>query len=270
MSTLVWLHAHPDDESILTGGSMARAAEEGHRNVLVVATNGDFGEVPEDLADGETLIDRRRGETEASAAILGVERIVWLGYRDSGMTGWEQNADPASFHQADLDVAGERLAAVLREEGADVLVTYDWHGNYGHPDHIKVHHVGHRAAVLAGTARVFEATVNRDRLLQFTEMAREAGIAGDGEEEFDLTGPADDGNPMGEPEAVLTHEVDVTRYAQHKRRAVACHRSQVTDTSFFLQMADEVFVVAFGTEWFIERGVPAGPKPRWLLDPIAG
>ena len=125
---------------------MARAKAEGHRVVLVVATNGEHGEVPEDLRDGETLVDRRRAETEASAAALGVDRVVWLGYRDSGMTGWEQNADPSSFLRADVEEAAGRLAAVLEEESADVLTTYDWHGNYGHPDHVKVHQVGHRAA----------------------------------------------------------------------------------------------------------------------------
>ena len=166
MATLVCLHAHPDDEAMSTGGTMARAKAEGHRVVLVVATNGEHGEVPEDLRDGETLVDRRRTETAASAAALGVDRVVWLGYRDSGMTGWEQNADPSSFLQADVEEAAGRLAAVLEEESADVLTTYDWHGNYGHPDHVKVHRVGHRAAELAGTARVLEATMNRDAIVR--------------------------------------------------------------------------------------------------------
>ena len=112
----------------------------------------------------------------ASAAALGVHRVVWLGYSDSGMTGWEQNADPASFLQAAVDEAAERLAAVLREEHADVLTVYDWHGNYGHPDHIKVHHVGHRAAELAGTPTVFEATMNRDHIVPDDRgRPREAG-----------------------------------------------------------------------------------------------
>src|SRR4051812_10191170 len=138
MGTLVAFHAHPDDECMSTGGSLARASADGHRVVLVVATNGDFGEVPEDLAEGETPVDRRRKELARSAEMLGVHRVEWLGYKDSGMTGWEQNADPASFLQADVDAAAARLAAILREENADVLTTYDWHGNYGHPDHIKV------------------------------------------------------------------------------------------------------------------------------------
>ncbi|MBI5090386.1 MAG: PIG-L family deacetylase, partial [Actinobacteria bacterium] len=151
MGTLVCFHAHPDDESITTGGSMARAAAEGHRVVLVVATNGDHGESPEDLATGEALVDRRRVETMRSAAALGVHRVAWLGYRDSGMTGWPQNAHPESFMRAPVDEAAEKLAAILRDEHADVLTVYDWHGNYGHPDHIQVHRVGHRAAELAGT-----------------------------------------------------------------------------------------------------------------------
>ena len=104
---------------------MARAAAEGHRVVLVVATNGDHGEVPDDLADGETLVDRRRKETEASIEALGAHRVVVLGYKDSGMTGWDQNSDPESFLRANLDEAAERLAGVLREENADVVTTYD-------------------------------------------------------------------------------------------------------------------------------------------------
>ncbi len=95
MSTIVFFHAHPDDESLSTGGTIARASAEGHRVVLVVATNGDHGQVPDDLAPGETLVDRRRKETEKSCQVLGVHRLAWLGYSDSGMTGWPQNQLPA-------------------------------------------------------------------------------------------------------------------------------------------------------------------------------
>ena len=121
MGTLVCFHAHPDDESISTGGSLARASAEGHRVVVVIATNGDYGEVPEDLGEGESLVDRRRAETARSAAALGVHRVEWLGYKDSGMTGWEQNQDPMSFLQAPVDDAAERLATILRDESADVV-----------------------------------------------------------------------------------------------------------------------------------------------------
>src|SRR3954467_13929938 len=89
--TLMTVHAHPDDESIGTGGTMAKAVAAGHRVVLVVATGGEGGEVPDDLAPGETLVARRRAETMCSAGVLGVARVEWLGYVDSGMTGWAQN-----------------------------------------------------------------------------------------------------------------------------------------------------------------------------------
>ena len=116
MATVVFLHAHPDDESISTGGSIARLVAEGHRVVLVVGTSGDHGETPADIAPGETLVDRRRVETEKSCAVLGIQRLVWLGYADSGMTGWEQNSHPNAFMNADLDEAAGRLVAVLDDE----------------------------------------------------------------------------------------------------------------------------------------------------------
>ncbi|MSZ07662.1 MAG: GlcNAc-PI de-N-acetylase, partial [Actinobacteria bacterium] len=94
MSTLVAFHAHPDDESLAMGGTLARASKEGHRVVVVVATNGDHGETPANLAPGETTADFRKKEMEASCNVLGVHRLVWLGYDDSGMTGWEQNKAP--------------------------------------------------------------------------------------------------------------------------------------------------------------------------------
>jgi LmbE family N-acetylglucosaminyl deacetylase len=139
MSTLVAFHAHPDDESLIMGGSLARASAEGHRVVVVVATDGDHGEKPADLAQGETLMDRRRAETQRSCDALGVHRLEWLGYSDSGMTGWEQNTHPDAFINADIEGAARALADILLEERADVFVTYEWHGNYGHPDHLQVH-----------------------------------------------------------------------------------------------------------------------------------
>jgi LmbE family N-acetylglucosaminyl deacetylase len=270
MATLVCFHAHPDDEAIATGGSMARAHAGGHRVVLVVATDGSHGETPDDLADGETLADRRRAETMCSAATLGVDRVEFLGYADSGMTGWDQNAHDGSFHLADLDEAAERLAQVLRDEEADVLTTYDWHGNYGHPDHIKVHHVGARAAEMVASElprlRVFEATVNRDALTRLMAAVAVEGADGAGPADFDPEAPADDGNPFGTPEAELTLEVDVLAHVAAKRQAIACHRSQVSDSDFFLSMDDEQFAAAFGHEWFIEQGRVPGMRRGWFFD----
>ena len=267
MGTLVCFHAHPDDECISTGGTIARAAAEGHRVVLVMATNGDHGEVPDDLAPGETLVDRRRAETARSADVLGVHRLVWLGYADSGMTGWEQNDHERSFLRAPVEEAAAALAEVLREERADVLTVYDWHGNYGHPDHIKVHTVGHRAAELAGTAAVFEATMNRDEMKRFFAEAQNQGVNPNPDgEEWDPDDPADDGNPMGTPEAELTHAVDVGAYVWRKKEAIACHRSQVTDAGFFMTLPDEAFALAFGTEWFMRKGAAPPVREGWLFE----
>jgi LmbE family N-acetylglucosaminyl deacetylase len=255
MATLVCFHAHPDDESLTTGGVMAKYAAAGHRVVLVVATGGEHGECPDDLAPGESLVHRRRAETERSAAALGVARITWLGYQDSGMTGWEQNTEPRSFLMADVDEAARRLADVLMEERADVLTVYDWHGNYGHPDHIKVHHVGHRAADLAGTSQVYEATMNRDFLRELVKEAPPEFIEA---ADFDPDGPSDDGNPFGMAEADLTTSVDVSDFVERKRASVTSHASQVTDTQAFLTMPTDVFSSVFGTEWFIHKGAPRG------------
>jgi len=279
MGTLVCLHAHPDDECISTGGTMARAAAEGHRVVLIVATNGEHGEVPDDLADGESLVDRRRDETDASASVLGVQRIVWLGYRDSGMTGWDGNHEPSSFHRADPDEAGERVARVLREERADVFTIYDWHGNYGHPDHVKVHRVGMRAAELVEhPMRTLEATSNRDAMAAMIAQARSSGVDiplgddvdagghGGAAEEFDPEGPADDGHPFGEPESVITLRVDASDQIATKRASMRCHRSQITDSSFFLEMPDDQFAEVFGSEWFIEHDRTPPYRTGWIFD----
>ena len=260
MGTLVCFHAHPDDESIATGGTIARAVAEGHRVVLVMATGGEYGETPADLAAGETLRDRRRAETERSAAVLGVHRVAWLGYHDSGMTGWEQNSLPDSFIGADVEEAATRLAEILRTEHADVLTAYDWHGNYGHPDHIQVHRVGMRAAEMAGV-RVVQATMNRDAMRVMAQQAKEAGA-----DEFDPDGPADDGNPMGTPAADITYAVDVTPWVLQKRESIRCHASQITDSGFFSQMPDDVFAFAFGTEYFIDPAQGGPVRPGWLFE----
>ena len=129
MSTLVCLHAHPDDEAISTGGLMAAAAAAGHRVILVCATRGEVGE-PQDgvLDEGEELWQRRMAEVAASAEVLGAEEPRWLGYHDSGMIGEDTNDAEGSFWTADVDEASERLAAILTEVDADVLTIYDEHG----------------------------------------------------------------------------------------------------------------------------------------------
>jgi len=136
MATAVFFHAHPDDESLSTAGTMALLAEAGHRVVLVVATRGEEGEVvPGVLADGEALGDRRTTELHTAADLLGTARVEFLGYRDSGMADSPTNNNPDCFWQADVDRAADRLGAILSNEQPDLLVVYDRNGGYGHPDH---------------------------------------------------------------------------------------------------------------------------------------
>src|SRR3954471_15765126 len=255
MATLVTFHAHPDDECIATGGVIAKAAAEGHRVVLVVATKGENGEVaPDFLAHGEPLWQRRVEETQAAAKVLGVARTEFLGYRDSGMMGTPENDAPDAFWQADVDEAAERLGRILRGEEGGVLTIYDDHGNYGHPDHIQVHRVGVRAAELAGTKQVYESTMNRDDLRRLMEMAREHNVEPAGEAE---DSPDFDMDEFGSPEAIITTCVDVMDVIDRKRQAMVAHASQISENSFFLAMPPEAFAAAFGREWFIHRGVPA-------------
>lgn len=267
MSTIVFVHAHPDDEASQTSGSMARASAEGHRVVVVYGTNGDHGEAPDDLAPGETVVERRRAEAAESAVATGTARVAWLGYADSGMTGWEQNGHEGSFHSADLDEAARRLADLLDEEDADVVVGYDWHGGYGHPDHVKVHRVLHRAVDLAARRpRVLESTMNRDAMRRAFEQAKASGQAAD---DWDPDAPADDGNPLGTPEAEIHWEVDVLAQLPQRRAALEAHRSQTSDVGMMLAMPEEVFGQFFGTEYYIEPGRPAGMVRAWWLDPEA-
>ena len=261
MATLVSFHAHPDDESIATGGTIAKASKEGHRVVVVFATRGEHGEVEEGfLGDGEALGVRREAECHRSAEALGAHRVAFLDYVDSGMVGTPENDLPGSFWSADVEEAARRLADLLEEEDADVLTVYDDNGVYGHPDHIQVHRVGVRAAELAGTPRVFESTMNRDHLRRIMEQARESGLL-----------PADEVPDMseestfGQPESVITTTVDVREFIAAKRASMAAHASQISETSFFLTIPEDAFLASFGWEWYIRRGVPAGHRDEDLL-----
>lgn len=259
MATIVSFHAHPDDESIATGGTIARASADGHRVVLVFGTRGECGEVADGFLGGaETLGQRRVSETHASAAALGVPRVEFLGYHDSGMMDEPTNDDPACFWQADLSEAADRLAAILSEEGADVLTVYDDHGGYGHPDHIQVHRVGHRAAELAGTPHVFESTMNRDHLRRIMEQAAA--------ENPDLEGPdVSEDSDFGSPESIITTTVDVSAHLAAKRASMAAHASQIVEDSFFLTMPEDAFRAAFGQEWFIRTTPAAEGTDDWLV-----
>lgn len=260
MSTLVCFHAHPDDECIGTAGILAGAKAGGHRTVLVVATRGERGEiVPGVLRDGEALWERRIAETFDSARILGIDRVEFLGYVDSGMMGEPENDFPYSFWTAAVEPAAHRLAAILAEESADVLTVYDDNGVYGHPDHLQVHRVGIRAADLAGVPTVLQGTMNRDFIRR--AMAERLAAAEEAVANEDVTDPpalpeAPEDENFGKPEREITHAIDVGDHVELKRLAMRAHASQIAEDSWFLRMGPEEFRLAFGTEWFIEWGRP--------------
>jgi LmbE family N-acetylglucosaminyl deacetylase len=259
--TIVSFHAHPDDEALYTGGTLARLAAEGHRVVLVTATAGDLGFA--DTPRGAELAERRRAELRASADALGCARSICLDYPDSG---WTANAEyePAvgSFATVPVDIAADRLAEILRDERADVLTTYDSHGGYGHIDHLQVHRVGARAAELAGTPVVLQATLDRtliDRAVRVLRLVRRlpAGTANDAQW---YTARRD-----------ITHRIDVRGYLPQKRRALAAHASQAAGgartVKLLVSLPGPLLRWVCGTEWFVEAGVTAPSTP--LSDPLA-
>ena len=248
MATAVFFHAHPDDEAIATAGTMAKAARDGHRVVLVCATRGEQGEPqPGILDEGEELWRRREIELEQAARILGVSRLEYLGYTDSGMMGEPTNDEPDCLWQADVDEAAERLARILNEERAEVLTIYDENGGYGHPDHIQVHRIGLRAAAICGTRDIFMSTINRAHTKKLLQRAEEFGI------EIDA-GIRESVDTLGVPAEAITTAVDVTGYLDVKRRAMAAHASQIAENSPFLGMPPDVFAAAWGTEWYVRVG----------------
>lgn len=243
---------------------MAKAAAAGHRVVLVCATRGEVGEPQEGvLTAGEQLWERRMAELAESARVLGAEQPHWLGYEDSGMIGEPTNENPACFWQADHGEATDRLALILREVEADVLTIYDDHGGYGHPDHIRVHTVGRAAAQVVDLGHVFEATINRDDVKAMME-AQETEAEARGEE---LDIGEIDRDSFGTPLFDISYRVDVSSMVSVKREAMVAHRSQIGPDSMFLTMPDEIFAMAFGSEWFNipGRGQTGGPTDVHLL-----
>jgi LmbE family N-acetylglucosaminyl deacetylase len=259
-STLVAFHAHPDDESLLTGGTLARCAAQGHRVVLVVATSGERGLARQQAGLG----GRRVAELERAAEVLGVSRLVLLGYGDSG---FRAPAEPpaGSFCAAPLAEAAERVASVLHEEQADVLTVYDDKGGYGHRDHLRVREVGLAAAAVAGTPLVLAATVDRDALLRGVRLLRKVGVRPGGMTPELLADAFTSGSD-------ITHEVDVRAWVRSKRAALRAHASQagggddVRTVRLLSRLPWPLAAVVLGKEWFVEVGQRSG-DPR-ATDPF--
>lgn len=264
MATIIAFHAHPDDEVLLTGGTLARLAAEGNRVIVVMATDGVMGP-----ATGQRA-QTRLGELRASAAVLGVARVVHLGYADSGHGPllYPDPPDRVRFARADVTEAARRLAGLIREERADVLLSYDPRGGYGHRDHVQVHRVGARAAQMAGTVRVLEATFPRELAGWLLRPARLLRLV--------VRHDPRDIAAAFSPRSVITHRVDVRRFASQKRAALAAHRSYVHGRGrsarlarVMLALPVPIFGLVFGREWFVEPGAAPATMSGDILQAVA-
>ena len=275
--TLVVFHAHPDDEALLTAGTMARAAAAGHRVVLVVATDGALGQAHESTfgTKGDALAATRSRELAASARALGVARTVELGHADSG-SGPEVWPDPPGgrrFVRVPVDEAAEAVSQILVEEQADVLTTYDPHGGYGHRDHVRVHEVGARAAELARErgvdVRVLWATVPRDLICRAIDLvARVYRFP----PEFDRSSF----DRAFSASAEITHRVPVRRFAAAKRASMRAHASQASAAGgddrtlgMLVRIPRPLYDLVFGREWFVDPDAPPGTTATDVFEGLA-
>ncbi|HET8665593.1 MAG TPA: N-acetyl-1-D-myo-inositol-2-amino-2-deoxy-alpha-D-glucopyranoside deacetylase [Nocardioides sp.] len=293
---LLLVHAHPDDESISTGATMAKYVDEGVGVTLVTCTGGERGEilVPElaHLAHDQEdkLAEHRRGELAEAMKALGVTDHRFLGgfgrYSDSGMA-WHDvgHAIPAddrpanAFWDADLTEAATLLVEVIREVRPQVVVTYDQFGNYGHPDHIQAHRVATYGVDLAAVpsyrrdlgepwevAKVYWVSRSESSMRQGLRLLREAGDT-TSFQGLDPDGPL----PMATPDEDLAAEIDATAYADRKKAALLAHRTQIEVDGRFFALSNHLGDEVLGTEWFrIAKGTPAPGESRLESDLFAG
>ena len=268
---LLLVHAHPDDETINNGATMAKYAARGTRVTLVTCTRGELGEIiPPELADLAADRTDRLGEyreTELAAAMkeLGVADRRFLGepgeYRDSGMMGTEGNGRPDSFWRADVDEAAGRLAAVIREVRPRVLVTYNEIGGYGHPDHIKAHRVALRAVdLVAGTEyaveRVYFNLMPRSVMAAALESLRAEGAASG----FAVPGSLAEVAVVVEEDSTVSAAIEAEEFAPAKAAAMRAHATQISVHEPFYALSDDVGMKVLGTEYYRQARGPA-PEP---------
>lgn len=243
--TIVFVHAHPDDEALLTAGTMARAASEGLTVTLIVATDGAAGLTSAAMSSRLGL--RRAAELAASADALGVANVITLGYPDSGL-----HADvPDGFSHADVHEVGTRLADVFADVAADIVVGYDPSGGYGHPDHLMVHRVVRHAVNLAArTPRLFEATLPREPISAAVTAAARLGLT---PKDFDPATFASAWTPGAE----ITHRVDVRSFLPAKLAALRAHASQATadgqlrTLAVLTRLPGPLRALLLGTEYYV-------------------
>jgi len=262
--TFLAVHAHPDDEASSSGGLYRLLAHQGARTVLVTCTNGECGDALDGAKpdathhDGDEVAAIRAVELDNAVKILGISRLVRLGYRDSGMMGWPQNDDPESFWATPVHVAAAKLAAILMDERPQVIMTYNEHGFYGHPDHIQAHRITLAALELIDYKptlyfNAIPASVMvhwRARWEQEDRERAEADAAKGIVREPEVSGPDEEEFEMGTPDDQISATIDVSEVAGAKYDALEAHVSQIAD-SFWMKMGRERFMDTMKTEWFV-------------------
>jgi N-acetyl-1-D-myo-inositol-2-amino-2-deoxy-alpha-D-glucopyranoside deacetylase len=288
---LLLVHAHPDDETINNGATMARYVAEGAQVTLLTCTLGEEGEVlvPElamlAVDEADQLGGYRIGELRAAMDALGVTDFRFLGgagrYRDSGMMGTPANEKPRAFWNADLDEAVAHAVAVVRETRPQVVVTYDENGGYGHPDHIQAHRVAMGAVAAAAdpayrpelgqpwsVAKVYWCCIPRSVLQEGIEA-----MAAVGESFFEGVTTADD-LPFGVPDEDVTAAVDGRAFANHKDAAMRAHPTQIMVDGPFFALSNNLGLEVLAIEYYRlvrgERGPGSTASNGWEDDLFAG
>ena len=255
--TLLAVHAHPDDESISTGGILSKYSANGIRTVLAYGTRGEAGDIlnPEFVAPdpGLNIKEIRAIELAAAVKVLTVGKVYYLGYRDSGMAGSPENHHPMAFAQADIQEATTRLVEIIRRVRPQVIVTYNEKGTYLHPDHIMANRVTLRAFQASGDSqfkidgglepwqptKLYYTAIPMERIRRLYKIIKEQG------EE-----PKFDPEVLGTSENNISTVVDVRAYLSQKLEALNCHQSQMNPNSIIRRMPEEMRVEAMGYEHF--------------------
>jgi len=262
---LLLVHAHPDDESINNGATMAKYVAEGAKVTLITCTKGEEGEVlvPElshlAATHEDNLGEHRVKELAEAMAHLGVTDHRFLGrYRDSGMMGTEPNNRPDCFWQANLDEAAAKLVKIIREVKPQVLITYDEFGGYGHPDHIQAHRVAMRAAELArevgwSISKIYWNTIPRSVIEEGIEAMKKIGS------DFMGVEKAED-FPFAQPDELVTTVVDGSDFVEKKMAAMKAHATQISVDGPFFALSNNLGLQVFGSEYYtLVHGEKAGP-----------
>ena len=258
--------AHPDDETFLCGGTLARYASEGVRVSLVCATLGEAGEINDpSLARRDNMGEVRERELRAACRVLGVRDLVVLGYRDSGMDGAEDNQHPDAFSRADPDEVAVRVAEVMRRLRPQVVLTFDPNGGYGHPDHVAAHKAAVDAfSAAADPSRYPEQLIrglqpHRPEALYYGVFPRSAARsihAAITEQGMHSDFLKLDPEAMGVPDEEITTVVDVGGFVDRKVEAAGCHRTQIQGDGPFDWLPEPLRGNLLSTEHFVRARPP--------------